>query len=67
MCVGLPYIEVFRSSNTPENPYEIRDREEIAGLYCEEVVTEQEMLHVPNAQKSEQWQDNRDVEEPVNQ
>jgi signal transduction histidine kinase len=63
MRVDLPDIEVFRSSQNPENPYEAGDKEKIAGLYCEEVITEQEMLHVPNAQDSEQWRDNPDVEE----
>lgn len=62
MRVHPPYIEVFQSSETEENPYEPGEREKLTSLYCEEVITSRERLHVPHAQKNERWRDNPDVE-----
>ncbi|WP_256402830.1 GAF domain-containing sensor histidine kinase [Halorubrum salinum] len=63
MRIDPPYIEVFEASGNPENPYEIGGTEDMLGLYCEEVVLSQEPLHVPDAQQSDRWRDNMDVEE----
>ena len=38
MKVDPPYIEVFRSAESSNNPYKVGDREHLAGLYCEEVM-----------------------------
>ena len=37
MKVDPPYIEVFRLSESANNPYKVGDREHLAGLYCEQV------------------------------
>ncbi len=62
MRVKPPQIEVFRSSNSKENPYEAGDKEDLAGLYCEEVIESRDKLLVPNAQEDERWKNNPDVE-----
>ncbi|MBS3819786.1 PAS domain S-box protein [bacterium] len=62
MKVEPPYIEVFRSSRTKGNPYKVGDREHLAGLYCEEVITTQKELLVPDARESQRWKDNPDIE-----
>lgn len=62
MKVEPPQIEVFRSSNSEQNPYEAGDTENLAGLYCEEVIESKDELLVPNARKDEKWEDNPDVE-----
>ncbi|MCD4715430.1 MAG: hypothetical protein K8R45_01665, partial [Desulfobacterales bacterium] len=44
MKVDHPYIEVFCSSISKNNPYKAGDREHLAGLYCEEVIKKKEKL-----------------------
>ncbi len=62
MRVKPPQIEVFRASDSEENPYEAGDMERLAGLYCEEVIKSREKLLVPNAREDERWKDSPDVE-----
>jgi len=43
-------IEVFISSHTNHNPYEVDEKAPLnTGLYCETVMAKREMLQVPNA------------------
>ena len=35
MKVDPPYMEVIRSSQSEDNPYNIGDKEKLPGLYCE--------------------------------
>ncbi|OKY77095.1 MAG: Signal transduction histidine kinase containing PAS domain [Candidatus Methanohalarchaeum thermophilum] len=62
MRVKPPYIEVFRANKSEENPYEVGEKEELAGLYCEKVIKSKDKLLVPHAQKDERWKNNPDVE-----
>ncbi len=62
MKVDAPFIEVFRSSETSNNPYEIGERERLAGLYCKKVVRTRSKLLVPNALKDKEWKKNPDIE-----
>ena len=55
MKVDPPYIEVFRSSESANNPYEVGSREHLAGLYCETVIKTREKLLIPNALKDKHW------------
>ena len=57
-----PYIEVFRSSNTENNPYRAGDREQLAGLYCDEVMRRKDRLLVSNALNDPKWANNPDIE-----
>jgi len=61
MRIDPPHIEVFRSSDSEGNPYEVGDTEHLAGLYCEKVVQTKNKLLVPNAEKDDEWKDNPDV------
>ncbi len=63
MRVRLPYIEVFRSSETQNNPYSAGDKEHLvgSGLYCERVINTKAKLRVKNALKEEDWKGNPDV------
>ncbi len=45
------FMEVFTSSKTENNPYQVGDKEHWHGLYCETVIKTQKQLHVPNALK----------------
>ncbi len=56
-------IEVFVSSRSAGNPYEVGDKEKLcgSGLYCERVIATQEQLLVPNALKSDEWRNNPDI------
>jgi len=58
-----PYLEVFLSSKTSDNPYKTGEKEIMAGsgLYCEEVIASRNKLLVPNALKDEQWKNNPDI------
>ena len=62
MKVDEPYIEVFRSSESSNNPYKAGDREYLAGLYCERVIKTRNKLLVPNALKDKEWDKNPDIE-----
>ena len=63
MRVNGPDIEVFVSSQTPENPYHPGDKEDLigSGLYCETVIKTRDRLHVPNALSDPLWDHNPDV------
>ncbi|OGP87499.1 MAG: hypothetical protein A2156_10820 [Deltaproteobacteria bacterium RBG_16_48_10] len=61
MRVVPPHIEVFRSSETNNNPYKAGDKEHLAGLYCERVMRTRNELLVPNALKDENWNKNPDI------
>ena len=56
-------LEVFMSSNTQGNPYQIGHRERYidSGLYCEWVIRQRNMLLVPDASMSIEWKDNPDM------
>ena len=62
MKVDAPFIEIFRSSKTSNNPYEAGERANLAGLYCEKVVRTRSKLLVPNALKDKSWKKNTDIE-----
>ncbi|MBD3194770.1 MAG: hypothetical protein GF317_06930, partial [Candidatus Lokiarchaeota archaeon] len=61
MKVDRPYIEVFRSSETKENPYEIGGREHLSGLYCERVLNTKSKLLVADAINNHEWNKNPDI------
>lgn len=55
-------IEVFISSHTKGNPYDVGASEHLGkGLYCETVVGTRKMLKVPDAREDPIWEDNPDV------
>ena len=62
MEVDPPYMEVVRSSQSEDNPYNIGDKEKLPGLYCEEVIKSDQKLMVPNALKDDKWKNNPDIE-----
>ena len=61
MKADPPYIEVFRSSQSSNNPYKVGDREHLAGLYCERVINTKNKLLIPNALKDKEWDKNPDI------
>ena len=61
MRVEFPYIEVFRSSESKNNPYQAGDREHLTGLFCEKVIKTKSKLLVPNALKDKKWDRSADV------
>lgn len=61
MKVDEPYIEVFRSSKSSNNPYKAGNKEYLAGLYCERVIRTRNKLLVPNALKDKEWNKNPDI------
>lgn len=55
-------IEVFITSQTPDNCYPAGAREHLdSGLYCERVMDTRQELLVPNALKDPEWQYNPDI------
>ncbi|WOX54179.1 GAF domain-containing sensor histidine kinase [Aeromonas sp. CD] len=55
-------IEVFITSQTPDNCYPAGAREHLdSGLYCERVMDTRQELLVPNALKNPEWQHNPDI------
>ena len=56
-------IEVFVSSQTPDNPYRPGEREYLygSGLYCETVIKTKGEVLVPNALSDEHWKNNPDI------
>lgn len=63
MRVSEKNISVFTSSNSEGNPYKQHDSESLGkGLYCETVIKNQCELHVPNALKDKEWDQNPDIE-----
>jgi hypothetical protein len=63
MKLNPPYIEVFTSSETNENPYKVGEKEyfDKSGLYCEHVIKTRNKLLVSNAIKEEGWNKNPDI------
>lgn len=55
------YMEVFKSSNSQNNPYRVGDKEKWAGLYCETVIKSQKHLLIPNALIDKNWDKNPDL------
>ncbi len=54
--IELPYIHVWFSSESNNNPYHAGDKVLLASLYCEAVMNTKQMLLVPNALKDPQWE-----------
>ena len=55
-------VEVLVSSQSDGNPYEPGERAKLdTGLYCETVMATQTPLHVPNALKDPEWENNPDI------
>lgn len=63
MRLNKANIEVFVSSKTEGNPYNVGDNEHFcnSGLYCETVIKTNKMLLVPNALDDENWCNNPDI------
>jgi hypothetical protein len=61
MKVEPPFIEVFRSSESKNNPYKVGGKEHLVGLYCERVIKTRNELLVPNALKDKSWDKNPDI------
>ncbi|MDN3617076.1 MAG: sensor domain-containing phosphodiesterase [Vibrio gallaecicus] len=63
MRVHPESIEVFSTSKTEGNPYNVGDSETLGnGLYCETVINSQQILTIPNAQKDPEWANNPDIQ-----
>lgn len=62
MKVAPPYIDVFRSSESNNNPFKAMARYGLAGVYCEKVINTKSKLLVTNALKDEEWDSNPDLE-----
>ena len=60
--VNPPYMEVFRSSKSEDNPYNVGDKEELSGPYCEEVIKTDNKLLVSNALNDDGRKNNSDLE-----
>ena len=58
MRADPPYLEVFSSSDSKNNPYNVGDREHWDGLYCEYVIRTKKELLVHNALKDKNWDNN---------
>ncbi len=58
MKVDPPYLEVFCSSDSKNNPYKLGYREHWSGLYCEHVLRTKEDLLIPNALQDKHWDNN---------
>ncbi len=63
MRLNKANIEVFVSSKTTGNPYNVGDHEHFcnSGLYCETVIKTNNMLLIPNALEDKNWENNPDV------
>lgn len=55
-------MEVFITSNSENNPYQVGDKEDWHGLYCETVIKSKEKLLVANALTDKDWDRNPDIE-----
>lgn len=63
MKVHSNEIEVFVSSQTENNPYEVNEKAKLnTGLYCETVIAKRQILIVPDALKAPEWNQNPDIE-----
>lgn len=62
MKVHPEQIEVFVTSESDGNPYELNELAELnTGLYCETVMKSDDKLLVPNALNDPDWDDNPDI------
>lgn len=61
MKVDPPYLEVFCSSDSKNNPYKVGDREHWSGFYCEHVLQTKEELLIPNALQDKHWDNNPNI------
>jgi len=61
MRVFPPEIEVLSASDTAKNPYEVGYRENLLGLYCEQVIQTNKKLLVADARVIERWKNNPDI------
>lgn len=62
MRVHQKDIEVFASSHSKGNPYKQHDKDSLGhGLYCETVIKNCRELHIPNALKDKEWDNNPDI------
>ena len=62
MKVDPQQVEVFVASLTKGNPYRKGEKADLnTGLYCETVIEELSLLHVPNALKDQKWDNNPDI------
>ncbi|KAF0128409.1 MAG: PAS/PAC sensor hybrid histidine kinase [Bacteroidetes bacterium] len=52
------YMEVFLSSDSQNNPYNVGNKEKSYGTYCEAVIKTQQKLSVTNATKDIIWNEN---------
>ena len=55
-------MEVFITSCSKNNPYNVGDKEDWHGLYCETVIKSNEKLLVANALMDKDWDQNPDIE-----
>lgn len=55
--VTQPYVEVFKASHTPDNPYSEGMKVKMAGHYCQEVIASNRELLVTDARKIERWKE----------
>jgi PAS domain S-box-containing protein len=55
------FMEVFISSQSENNPYQVGEKAKWYGLYCETVIKTQNKLLVPNAIKDKKWDKNPDI------
>ncbi len=61
MRVSPPHIEVFVSSKSEGNPYEVGEKAELSGLYCTTVMKTHKSLLVGDALKDSNWNANPDI------
>ncbi len=54
-------MEVFISSQSENNPYQVGTKEKWQGLYCETVIKTQHKLSIQNATKDKVWDKNPDI------
>lgn len=62
MKVDPPDIEVFRASESKDNPFKDGQVFKLAGVYCEKVIKSKKKLLVPDALKDKKWDNNPDLE-----
>jgi signal transduction histidine kinase/GAF domain-containing protein len=61
MKLEEPFIEVFASSESLDNPYKVGEKVVLPGLYCETVIKQKGKLLIPNALKDKDWDKNPDI------
>jgi len=55
------FMEVYISSQSENNPYQMGLKDEMYGHYCETVLRTQQKLMIPNATKDSLWDKNPDI------